>query len=80
MFASAGANEWSARVLAAAGAGLSFHWWKNKHNRHHKAPNQVGVDPDIADGPIAFVPEIAGQRSVCTAGSPAGRVGSSSRC
>lgn len=63
MFSSSGANEWSARILAAAGAGLSFHWWRNKHNRHHKAPNQVDVDPDIADGPIAFVPEVAAERS-----------------
>ncbi|GAC00556.1 putative fatty acid desaturase [Gordonia namibiensis NBRC 108229] len=63
MFASAGANEWNARILAAAGAGLSFHWWRNKHNRHHKAPNQVGTDPDIADGPIAFVPTVAAERT-----------------
>ncbi|MEO9327677.1 fatty acid desaturase family protein [Gordonia aurantiaca] len=63
MFTSAGANEWTARLVAAAGAGLSLHWWRNKHNRHHKGPNQIDVDPDIADGPIAFTPENAAQRS-----------------
>lgn len=62
MFASNSANEWVARIIAAAGAGLSLHWWRGKHNRHHKAPNQIGIDPDIADGPIAFVPEVAAQR------------------
>ncbi|MGC4935571.1 fatty acid desaturase family protein [Gordonia sp. DT30] len=63
MFASCAANEWVARITAAAGAGLSLHWWRGKHNRHHKSPNQIGVDPDIADGPIAFVPEDAAARS-----------------
>lgn len=63
MFASAAANEWTARIVAAVGAGLSLHWWRGKHNRHHKAPNQIGTDPDIVDGPIAFVPDVAAQRS-----------------
>ncbi|ANY23175.1 fatty acid desaturase family protein [Gordonia terrae] len=63
MFSSPRANDWAARLLAAAGAGLSLHWWRNKHNRHHRAPNQIGVDPDIADGPIAFVPEYAAART-----------------
>ncbi len=34
--------------------GLSYGWWINKHNRHHSHPNQVGRDPDIAGGAIAF--------------------------
>ncbi|GAC67217.1 fatty acid desaturase family protein [Gordonia soli] len=63
IFDSAAANEWTARLLAAGGAGLSLHWWRAKHNRHHKAPNQIGIDPDIADGPIAFVPAVADTRS-----------------
>ncbi|MFC9979735.1 fatty acid desaturase family protein [Gordonia sp. NPDC127522] len=63
MFSSAGANEWAARLIAASGAGLSLHWWRGKHNKHHKAPNQIGVDPDIADGAIAFVPEYAAART-----------------
>ncbi len=63
IFTSTPANEWTARILAAAGAGLSLYWWRNKHNRHHKAPNQIGIDPDIVDGPIAFDPDTAAARS-----------------
>lgn len=63
IFASKVANEWTARLVASLGAGLSLHWWRNKHNRHHKSPNQIGVDPDIDGGPIAFVPEVAATRS-----------------
>nr|WP_202422073.1 acyl-CoA desaturase [Gordonia sp. SID5947] len=63
MFASASANEWTARIVAGAFAGLSLHWWRAKHNRHHKAPNQIGVDPDIEPWPLAFVPADADQRN-----------------
>lgn len=63
MFDSATANDWTARVLAGGFAGLSLHWWRGKHNRHHKAPNQIGVDPDIEGGPIAFVPSDAHGRT-----------------
>ena len=56
MFASAGWNEWTARVLGGAFAGLSYGWWRDKHNRHHAAPNQEGRDPDISPGAIAFTP------------------------
>lgn len=37
--------------------GLSYGWWISKHNRHHAHPNQVGRDPDIASGAIAFTPD-----------------------
>ncbi|AZG44488.1 fatty acid desaturase family protein [Gordonia insulae] len=63
MFASASANEWTARILAGGFAGLSLHWWRAKHNRHHKAPNQIGVDPDIEGAPLAFVPADANGRT-----------------
>ncbi|NDZ94525.1 acyl-CoA desaturase [Streptomyces sp. SID6673] len=63
MFASASANEWTARIVAGAFAGLSLHWWRAKHNRHHKAPNQIGVDSDIEPGPIVFVPADAEGRT-----------------
>lgn len=39
--------------------GLSFGWWVPKHNAHHANPNQVGRDPDIAVGVVAWTPEIA---------------------
>jgi fatty acid desaturase len=34
--------------------GLSFGWWVPKHNAHHAHPNEVGRDPDIGAGLIAF--------------------------
>lgn len=36
--------------------GLSFGWWVVKHNRHHANPNHEDLDPDIANGAIAFTP------------------------
>lgn len=59
IFKSASWNDWTARLLAGVFAGLSYGWWKTKHNRHHAAPNQVGRDPDIESGVLAFTPEIA---------------------
>jgi fatty acid desaturase len=63
MFHSAAWNEWTSRILAGVFAGLSYGWWKDKHNRHHVAPNQEGRDPDVAPGAIAFTRDIAAQRS-----------------
>jgi fatty acid desaturase len=63
MFVSAAWNEWTARILSGAGAGLSYGWWRGKHNLHHAAPNQVGRDPDIAPGAVVFTAEIAAQRT-----------------
>src|ERR1700728_1192953 len=36
------------------GAGFSYGWWSDKHNRHHAHPNTEGADPDIAIGALAF--------------------------
>ncbi|MGI9084364.1 MAG: fatty acid desaturase family protein [Aeromicrobium sp.] len=63
MFDSAVWNEWTARLLAGVFAGLSYAWWKDKHNLHHVAPNQEGRDPDVAPGAIAFTRDIADRRS-----------------
>ncbi|MDQ1199416.1 MULTISPECIES: fatty acid desaturase family protein [unclassified Rhodococcus (in: high G+C Gram-positive bacteria)] len=63
MFDSAKWNEWTARILSGTFAGLSLHWWQGKHSKHHNAPNQIGKDPDIGNGPIAFVPEYVAQRT-----------------
>jgi fatty acid desaturase len=30
--------------------GLSFGWWVPKHNAHHAHPNEMGRDPDMAEG------------------------------
>ncbi|GAC1383774.1 MAG: acyl-CoA desaturase [Marmoricola sp.] len=63
IFASAAWNAWTARLLAGVFAGLSAAWWRTKHNRHHKSPNQAGCDPDIGPGAIAFTPDIVAQRA-----------------
>ena len=57
IFATARWNDWTARILAGAFAGLSYGWWRGKHSRHHARPNQVGHDPDIASGVLAFTRE-----------------------
>jgi fatty acid desaturase len=68
MFTSSTWNAWTARILAGAFAGLSFAWWRTKHNRHHKGPNHEGYDPDIGPGTIAFTPGIVAERTTGFAG------------
>lgn len=63
IFRSAAWNAWAARLLGGGFAGLSYGWWRTKHNRHHAAPNQAGRDPDIGAGAIAFTPDIVSSRS-----------------
>ncbi|WP_406056518.1 fatty acid desaturase family protein [Kribbella sp. NBC_00889] len=55
-------NDWTTRLLAAVLVGMSSGWWHSKHSRHHAAPNQLGRDPDIGPGVIAFTPEVFAQR------------------
>ncbi|MGW6199025.1 fatty acid desaturase family protein [Kribbella sp. NPDC055110] len=62
VFDSAAWNDWTARLLAGGLIGISAAWWKSKHSRHHGAPNQLGKDPDIDIGVVAFTPEHAGRR------------------
>jgi fatty acid desaturase len=62
VFASAGWNEWTARVLSGVFAGLSYGWWQRKHSRHHSAPNQLGRDPDIGSGVLAMTPQAMQER------------------
>jgi len=68
IFRSAAWNDWTSRLLSGVFTGLSYGWWKNKHNRHHAAPNQIGRDPDIEPGALAFTPEIAQARRTGFAG------------
>ncbi|MBM7808008.1 fatty acid desaturase [Geodermatophilus bullaregiensis] len=63
VFGSARWNDWAARVMAGAFAGLSAGWWSHKHSRHHSAPNQEGRDPDIGLGVLAFTPAAAAPRT-----------------
>jgi fatty acid desaturase len=52
-------NDWTSLVIANLLVGISYGWWRNKHNRHHANPNKVGSDPDVALGVIAMTPEQA---------------------
>ena len=56
IFASGRWNDWASLVLSDLFVGISHGWWKNKHNRHHAAPNKEGADPDIELGAIAMTP------------------------
>jgi len=58
-------RRWNDRlglVLATLGVGLSYRWWVDKHNRHHREPNQVGRDPDVARNILAWTPGQAAQQ------------------
>jgi fatty acid desaturase len=63
IFASAACNEWAARLLAGLFVGMSYGWWRARHNQHHAPPNQAGRDPDIGPGAIAFTREIVAART-----------------
>nr|WP_245528843.1 acyl-CoA desaturase [Beutenbergia cavernae] len=62
IFTSGPRNEWASLLIANLVVGLSIGWWQHKHTRHHAKPNQVGSDPDIAPGPVAFTDAIADSR------------------
>lgn len=51
------ANDWLGLILANLFAGLSYGFWMRKHNQHHKQPNQIHADPDIAIRILSFTPE-----------------------
>ena len=59
IFKSGGWNDWTSMIIANLFVGISYGWWRNKHNRHHANPNKVGSDPDVALGAIAMTPEQA---------------------
>jgi fatty acid desaturase len=55
-------RRWNDRfglVLSNAGIGLSYGWWVDKHNRHHRNPNEVGRDPDVQRNVLAWTEEQA---------------------
>ena len=52
-------NDWTSMIIANLLVGISYGWWRNKHNRHHANPNKVGSDPDVHLSPIAITPEQA---------------------
>jgi len=63
IFDSGSWNDWTSRILAGGFVGLSHTWWRNKHNRHHASPNQVGADPDIAPGVVVWTQDALETRS-----------------
>jgi fatty acid desaturase len=54
-------NDWASLIIANLFVGISYGWWRNKHNRHHANPNKVDSDPDVTLGAIAITPEQAAQ-------------------
>jgi fatty acid desaturase len=62
IFRSARWNDWTGRVLSGLLVGISYGWWMHKHTRHHASPNQLGKDPDIFSGAVAFSAEAVDSR------------------
>jgi fatty acid desaturase len=64
------AKKWNDRfglLLSNLGVGLSYGWWVDKHNRHHRNPNEVGRDPDVERNVLAWnVPQASQQRELET--------------
>ncbi len=58
IFESATRNDW---VLLCVGflTGMTPSWWQDKHNTHHRAPNQLEIDGDIEVSLFAFTEEQA---------------------
>ena len=58
MFKKVRHNDW---VLLGVGflTGMTPSWWQDKHNTHHRAPNQIDVDGDIEVSLFAFTEEQA---------------------
>lgn len=59
IFASGVLNDRLGRLLGTLIVGMSYHWWMNKHTRHHGNPNVIGKDPDIEIDTISFIEEDA---------------------
>jgi fatty acid desaturase len=61
-------RRWNDRfgvVLSNLGVGLSYRWWVDKHTRHHRNPNQVGLDPDVERNGLVWTEQQArSQRGV----------------
>jgi fatty acid desaturase len=49
--------------------GISYGWWQDKHLRHHAHPNEVGLDPDVGEGVIAWTERQAAEKKGWSAGS-----------
>jgi fatty acid desaturase len=55
-------RQWNDRfgvLLSNLGVGLSYGWWVDKHNRHHRNPNEVGSDPDVEQNVLVWTEQQA---------------------
>jgi len=47
-------NDRFGRVMSNGLGGLSYGWWVDKHNRHHRHPNDLQQDPDVGRSVLAW--------------------------
>ena len=59
IFRSRRRNDAVGVALSNLGVGLSYSWWVDKHNRHHRHPNEVGRDPDVQRNVLAWTEQQA---------------------
>jgi fatty acid desaturase len=59
VFTSRRRNDRLGLFLSNVCIGLSYSWWIDKHNRHHRNPNEIGRDPDVDRNVLAWTPEQA---------------------
>ena len=52
-------NECVGYMVGNVWQGFSVAWWKNKHNYHHAACNEIGDDGDAVDPDIDTIPLLA---------------------
>jgi fatty acid desaturase len=63
IFSSRRGNDALGRWVSGLGIGLSYGWWVDKHNRHHRNPNCVGDDPDVQRNVLAWTDEQAARQT-----------------
>uniref|UniRef100_A0A7S3QJG0 Fatty acid desaturase domain-containing protein n=1 Tax=Chaetoceros debilis TaxID=122233 RepID=A0A7S3QJG0_9STRA len=51
-----GVDEFSnkMKMFSSVCGGLGKSWWNDKHNNHHAHTNEMGIDGDMAEGPLLF--------------------------
>jgi len=59
LFATRRWNDRVGTVVSNLGVGLSYGWWVDKHNRHHRHPNDLDRDPDVRRNVLAWSHEQA---------------------
>ena len=63
IFSSRRGNDLLGRWVSGLGVGLSYGWWVDKHNRHHRSPNSVDDDPDVQRNILAWTDEQAARQT-----------------